>query len=1002
MVKKLLAGVLALAIVLSLAIIPSVATDLVIDFNTEEGRATAEFFGQGCQFKPDAGTGSDTVAYLVNEAGGKYDNGIAVTFDAPYTGSASIEMKLICPDHINGATGYQLHHRTNSGNYHTEVLSAVEDHSYFTYTIQDNVVAGTNILYLVQGGNDGNGNGWRIDVATLSFTFSVDEAVFTTKIDAYTSHSGNPDLWVSNLSSHPGYCAAVFGAAAPFCGISALSNWASNLADWHRKCIVNVQLHKYDGFSYETSVAEAPLETVIYAPEADGQPFNWTLSKFYPAGEYVFSMCIDFENSTGDQFYFVFPSVTGEPFPSGTVYYPTIKFPFSITFQETNVESYFTPVEVIGGKEEFTTPSEGNHEPAMWMASYVNNRNRPGRTVDIVINPSHPIESVGTRLFYASNPANEGQVKATIKISVYKFNYDYVTSVLGDPVAYASFETEGDNNLYQSFESATGLNGKLTNYNPGGGGVALVFDTPLPKGQYVVRFENVSPYEGDSYLVLPSTAEAYPNNKAAYYNNGVLNTGVTTALGVRFATGGVLNALISDTDSQTVVLADGGGMAYELSEKQVSVLVSVPEGKALYRVVGKGSPTWGNVTEGSNAKAEIYAWRGDYETSLRDTVLATATVTDHKDNDDAIFLFDKQVTAGKYLIVFTSTSASEKQIGFWGGTDNNQNIIKTFVNGKEETFYPRSEMVLVAEESAPNPVDPEPFFIGDMQIKKASITLKNSIAVNLKLDPAAFVAGYYTDPTATVTINGRTTTLTADENYVFTLEDIGPEELGDQITVVAAAKHNGETVTAEAFTYSVKDYLLSLLDDAGSSAQLKKLAVNILKYGAAAQQYTGHNTDALVTSALTDEQLALGTSGAPALTAGGKGISKTGIDAAATWISAGLNLEDAVTVKFMFAADDVDGLSVKFEFKGKEYVVTSDQFKAVGSGRYVVYFEGVYADEMRELVTATVYSGNTAVSETVTYSVEAYAYVKGTGNDVLANLVNAMMAYGDSAAAYVD
>ena len=133
MVKKLLAGVLALAIVLSLAIIPSVATDLVIDFSTEEGRATAQFFGTGCSFTTDAGTGSDQVAFLVNSDGGKYDNGMAVTFNAPYAGSASIEMKLICPDHVN-APGryYRLHHKMNNGNYNTASLLSVEDHNYFT------------------------------------------------------------------------------------------------------------------------------------------------------------------------------------------------------------------------------------------------------------------------------------------------------------------------------------------------------------------------------------------------------------------------------------------------------------------------------------------------------------------------------------------------------------------------------------------------------------------------------------------------------------------------------------------------------------------------------------------------------------------------------------------------------------------------------------------------------------------------------------------------------
>ena len=842
----------------------------------------------------------------------------------------------------------------------------------------------------------------------------ADGEVTTVVVDAFSSLSESTGPWISNNIGHPNYCAAVFGAAAPFCGISALSNWASNPGNPnHEQCTVNVSLFEYDGFSYETSISGTPLQTTVYEPAGDGHPFNWNFGSFYPADEYVFAMNLVFDPDDIYQDglgmtnyrYFVFPNVLSEPFPAGTVYYPTIKFPFSITFQESNVESYFTPVDVAK-KEVFTTDSEGGVTGYTWLASDANNTSHPFRTHDVVINPNRPIEAVGVSNFWASDPGYDStHVKAKLKISVYEYYVDCATSVLRAPVAYASHVLEGNDNAHIPFESA-GYNAKLTNYilNEEGNafGTDLVFDEPLPAGQYVVRFENISEEVGECYIVLPVTEEQYPNNKASYYVNGTLNTGITTKLHVRFFETGLLSDLIPEATTNNVVLAANelGSDPRLLNVAPVGLLVSVPAGYSLLKFIGTGSPTWGNIGTGSNAKAEVFAWRGDYASSISDAVLATGAVTDHKDNHDAVFLFDKQVTEGMYLIVLSTTSTGN--FGFWYGPENtNQNIIKTFIGGYEQLVYPRSSMVLVAKESAPNPVDPEPFFIGDIEIKNASITLKNSIAVNLKLDPAAFVAGYYTDPTATVTINGRTATLTANENYVFTLEDIGPEELGDNITVIVSAKHNGDIVTTEPLSYSVKDYLVGLIgltDD----AQLKTLAVDLLKYGAAAQVYTNHNTDELVTDDLPAEILALGTSTASTLTAGGKGISNTGIAASATWISAGLNLEDDITVKFMFAADDVDGLSVKFGFKNEEYEVTADKFKAVGSGRYVVYFDGVYANEMRELVTATVYSGNTAVSETATYSVEAYAYVKGAGNDVLADLVNAMMVYGDSAAAIAD
>jgi hypothetical protein len=53
---------------------------------------------------------------------------------------------------------------------------------------------------------------------------------------------------------------------------------------------------------------------------------------------------------------------------------------------------------------------------------------------------------------------------------------------------------------------------------------------------------------------------------------------------------------------------------------------------------------------------------------------------------------------------------------------------------------------------------------------------------------------------------------------------------------------------------------------------------------------------------------------------------------------------------------------------------------------------------MRELVYVTVYDGDTAVSNTLCYSIESYAYAKQNDSDTnLKNLLIAMMRYGDAA-----
>ena len=74
------------------------------------------------------------------------------------------------------------------------------------------------------------------------------------------------------------------------------------------------------------------------------------------------------------------------------------------------------------------------------------------------------------------------------------------------------------------------------------------------------------------------------------------------------------------------------------------------------------------------------------------------------------------------------------------------------------------------------------------------------------------------------------------------------------------------------------------------------------------------------------------------------------------------------------------------------------------NNRYYVYFEGLNAAQMSDTVYATITRDDTAVSNTVAYSIESYAYSKlnNTGTtETLQNILKAMMKYGDAAKAYL-
>jgi len=72
---------------------------------------------------------------------------------------------------------------------------------------------------------------------------------------------------------------------------------------------------------------------------------------------------------------------------------------------------------------------------------------------------------------------------------------------------------------------------------------------------------------------------------------------------------------------------------------------------------------------------------------------------------------------------------------------------------------------------------------------------------------------------------------------------------------------------------------------------------------------------------------------------------------------------------------------------------------------FTAIYENVGAKGMRDVISATFYEGETAISQTVSWSVESYvaqvrAKTTATENEIA--MVNAMLTYGDSVAAYME
>lgn len=298
----------------------------------------------------------------------------------------------------------------------------------------------------------------------------------------------------------------------------------------------------------------------------------------------------------------------------------------------------------------------------------------------------------------------------------------------------------------------------------------------------------------------------------------------------------------------------------------------------------------------------------------------------------------------------------------------------------------------------------------DVKFKSASLVLYDDISIRFKVDKATAAADGCENLKTKFEFNGKTVEAVdyADDgsSYIFTFNNIAPNQMKDNLKASLYGTINGKDMLLDTKNYSISAYCYSMLQNypAGSPkyAELMTLLVDLLNYGADSQIYTNYNTGNLANAELTESQKAFGTAEAPELKSVTNPAYEVVENPKAAWKSVGLTLMDSVVMRFGFTAEDVSNLTVKVKSGGSEWVINSDEFVLSGD-RYYVYFNGLNAGQMSDEVYVTVYDGDTAVSDTLLYSIESYAYsMQNDSNVNLANLVISMMKYGNSAYAYVN
>ena len=297
-----------------------------------------------------------------------------------------------------------------------------------------------------------------------------------------------------------------------------------------------------------------------------------------------------------------------------------------------------------------------------------------------------------------------------------------------------------------------------------------------------------------------------------------------------------------------------------------------------------------------------------------------------------------------------------------------------------------------------------------LKFNGASLTLQNDLKINFTVKKELIDNNGYSEPFVVFSSNEKSnivteyTEKTSDgvEYYVFSFNNIAPDRMNDTITASLCATYNGDIYSGPEFEYSVATYCYSMLNTT-TDAKLRTLLVDLLNYGTASQIYTGYNDNALVNALLTDEQKLWGTIDDPVMTTIKDSHYRIVNNPSVIWKGASLNLNDSITMQFIFSTDDINNITIKIEDKNEAVIeeIKTEDFMVSGN-YYIVKFKGLTAGQMSDAVYITAYREDTAISNTVAYSIESYAYSKQNDNNAyLATLVKAMMKYGNAAYAYV-
>ncbi len=262
----------------------------------------------------------------------------------------------------------------------------------------------------------------------------------------------------------------------------------------------------------------------------------------------------------------------------------------------------------------------------------------------------------------------------------------------------------------------------------------------------------------------------------------------------------------------------------------------------------------------------------------------------------------------------------------------------------------------------------------------------------------------------------------ADETMVFDVADaendgsyyrwiIGVKSIHftDTFTSVFYTKRDGQWVSGMVRDFSVKDSAMSVVTSSTSAEAMKRVAANLLKMGAEAQSYFNYNTSLLADAELVGDYAQYVTTTKPSVEKNESNyipvssdfVEKQKVALATPSISLGdaISFSHKAVTTYYSNPDQLTDVKLMVSytsFNGAPISEAITDYSVDEKGR-LLFNVDVIAPNMRELVSVTVYNGDSAVSDTATYSIESVLAAVVLTDPSVEDLVNAIINYSDSA-----